>query len=245
VAWSLIGLQAGLDRPMLIGMANSKRRWMQFSLRGGLLLVTAICIALSMWSARAERRRRAVQAIEALGGRTGYSTSDVFPIKMLQRVLPRDYVSEVGLVDVSGARVTDATLAHVEALTDLRWLTLSNTQVTDAGLVHLQPLTGLQTLGLGEPQLTDAGLVHLQWLTGLKTLILFNTQVSDAGLAHLGALRGLQTLSLDNTEVTDAGLAHLKGLTSLQRLSLVNTHVTHAGVAQLKQTLPNCRINWP
>jgi hypothetical protein len=51
-------------RLMLIGMANSKRRWMQFSLRTGFIIVTMLCVALSMWVVAAERQRRAVAAIE-------------------------------------------------------------------------------------------------------------------------------------------------------------------------------------
>ena len=58
-------------------------------------------------------------------------------------------------------RVTDATLAHLQELTELRSLHLPGSQVTDAGLVHLGQLTQLQVLYLGQNRVTDAGLAHL------------------------------------------------------------------------------------
>ena len=55
---------------MLTGMNQStqtkpKRRWLQFSIRTVLLLVTLLCVGLSLWVAPAERQRRAVAAIDA------------------------------------------------------------------------------------------------------------------------------------------------------------------------------------
>ena len=46
----------------------SRRRWLQFSIRTLLVLVTLLCVALSLWIVPAERQRRAVEAIEKLGG---------------------------------------------------------------------------------------------------------------------------------------------------------------------------------
>jgi hypothetical protein len=41
---------------------KSKRRWAQVSLRTVLVLVTLLCVALSLWVVPAERQRRAVAA---------------------------------------------------------------------------------------------------------------------------------------------------------------------------------------
>lgn len=53
-------------------MIKPKRHWVQFSLRACLLLVTLISVALSMWVVPAERQRRAVAAVSALGGNISY-----------------------------------------------------------------------------------------------------------------------------------------------------------------------------
>ena len=242
-------LQVTADRPMLIGMANSKRRWFQFSLRTGFIIVTLLCVALSVWVVPAERQRRTVAAIEAMGGAVDYvpflvlvegsgvsdpRESEAFPVTFLRRWLPPDYFDEVLTVLLTNIRLTDAGLEHVRGLPSLQTLGLNNTQNTDAALAHFQGRTGLQYLSLGGSEVTDAGLAHMQGLTGLRDLYLGYTQVTDAGLVYLQGLTSLQGLGLDSTQVTDVGLAHLQGLTSLQTLRLDNTQVTDAGLARLQ-----------
>ena len=218
-----------------------KRRWMQLSLRTVLVLVTLLCVALGLWIVPAERQRRAVAAIQALGGGVLYGkynrwTNGGFPVGFLRRWLPQDYFDEVTGVSLNWTKstVTDDGLVHLRGLTGVRRLDLIGTQVTDAGLAHLQGLTALQSLDLGGTQVTDAGLTHLQGLRGLQTLSLNNTQVTGTGLAHLRGLTSLQALHLVNEKFTDTGLAHLQGLTSLQELRLNGTQVTDAGLAHLK-----------
>ena len=82
------------------------RRWVQLSLRTGFIIVTLLCIALSQWVVPAERQRRAVAAIEVLGGNVGYVESDeaaseAFPVTFLRRWLPADYFDKVVEVDLN------------------------------------------------------------------------------------------------------------------------------------------------
>jgi len=137
---------------------------------------------------------------------------------------------------------TDAGLAHLRGMAKLEELYLANTQVTDAGLSDLRGMTNLLNLQLSDTQLTDAGLVHLKSLTSLRALWLDSTQVTDAGMVHLSRLSNLRGLFLGKTQVTDAGLAHLKGLTNLQHLELKLTIVTDDGVDELKQALPDLKV---
>ncbi|HVX15349.1 MAG TPA: hypothetical protein VHC22_29435 [Pirellulales bacterium] len=202
-----------------------------FSLRLVLVAVTVACIALGASMMPVERRRRAVQAIQAVGGETGVwheqTASETFPITLLRRWLPADYFDEVwdvrltsnhaSLVDET--RVTDELLAQMEPLSRLRWLLLDNARITDEGLVHLERLTDLEVLSLSDTQVTDAGLAHLQGLTRLEAIYLRNTQVGDAGLDHLC------------------------GLTNLRALDLGDSRVTGEGSARLQKALPNCQIN--
>jgi hypothetical protein len=187
-------LSAALSHVMVIGMARllttlkPTRRWMQLSLRTVLVLVTLLCVALSLWVVPAERQRRAVAAIEELGGGVSYAesaASERFPVTFLRRWLPPDYFDEIAFVNLSYTQVTDAGLVHLQGLTGLQILGVYNTHVTDAGLAHLEGLTGLQRVSLSSTQVTDAGLVHLQGLTGLRDLYLNGSQVTDAGIAKL------------------------------------------------------------
>ena len=198
---------ANLDR-------RSRRRWLQFSFRSLLVLVTLLCVALSLWVVPLERRRRAVTAIEALGGSVsfvdGQTTNESFPKAFLRRWLPQAYLDEVEQVGLSNTQVTNAELAHLEGLTALQGLWLDDTQVTDAGLEHLQGLAGLRQLWLINTQVTDAGLAHLKGLTSLQSLGLTNIQVTNSRLANLRRLAGLKLLILDSTQITDAEMAELE-----------------------------------
>jgi hypothetical protein len=174
----------------LISMLTPKRRWAQFSLASMFVVVTVLCVSLSVLVNRAHRQRDAVAAIEAIGGSVGYTqpsqkTSEAFPKKFLRRWLSRDYFDEVRNVNLVDTQIMDAGLAHLQGLTALQWLNLSETQVTDAGLAHLQGLTGMRSVYLRGTHVTDAGLAHLQGLTGLRLVDLRGAQVTDAGLAQL------------------------------------------------------------
>ena len=68
-----------------------------------------------------------------------------------------------------------------------KMLDLADTQITDAGLAHLAGLTELKTLSLDGTQITDAGLVHLKGLKGLEKLDLYSTKVTAAGVKKLQA----------------------------------------------------------
>jgi hypothetical protein len=233
----------------LFALITPKRRWAQFSLASMFVVVTLLCVWLSVVVNRAHRQRDAVATIEALGGSVDYvesdqeepdeTASDAFPKPFLRRWLPRDYFDEVRVVQLTGTQVTDADLAHLHGLTGLQALTLSSTRVTDIGLAHLHGLTGLQVLNLDGSHVTDAGLAHLNGLMGLEELHL--GYVTDAGLAQLRGLTGLRRLNLIGSQVTDAGLAHLQGLTGLERLDVEATQVTYAGLVQFRQALPNCK----
>jgi hypothetical protein len=228
----------------IVKLLTPKRRWAQFSLATLFVVVTVLCVALALVVVPAERQRRAVAAIEAIGGSVEYvepdeTVSEAFPKRFLRRWLPPDYFDEVCAVDFDG---TDADLAHLHGLTRLRFVNLRGAQVTDAGLAHLPGLTGLERLYLDSTQVTGAGLVHLQGISRLHWLSLRGTRVTDTGLAHLEGLPGLQKLWLRGTQVTDVGLTHLQGLPGLRFVGLEGTQVTDAGLAQLRRARPKCQV---
>lgn len=141
---------------------------------------------------------------------------------------------------VGGPRSTpeavDNALAHVGQLERLETLSVVGVAVSDAGLAHLSGLTDLKSLMLRNcPGWSDAGLVHLEPMVGLKSLFLDHGKVTDAGLAHLRGMSNLETLGLDRADITDAGLAHLESMSRLGHLNLRGTHVGDAGLARLKR----------
>ena len=169
------------------------------------------------------REQQVIPRIEEWGGFVDKET--VVP-EWLRELVGEDQLKKfkvferVTLVDLHGTEITDAEIAHLSGLANLKWLSLSGTKVSDAGLVHLRGLANLHYLALfGTKKVTDTGLEHLSNLTDLT---------------HLG---------LDGTKVTDGGLVHLIKLTSLTDLGLDFTGVTENGVGELQRALPNCNIS--
>src|SRR5262245_48030638 len=86
------------------------------------------------------------------------------------------------MVDLSGTAATDADVAQLKGLTQLRALNLNLTKVTDEGLVHLKGMKHLEELGLGLTAVGDAGMTHLKGLNRLKRMDLRATKLTDVGL---------------------------------------------------------------
>jgi YHS domain-containing protein len=120
----------------------------------------------------------------------------------------------INLLDVgfsSGGDVADAQLALLAPIaTQVYELNLAGSKVTDAGMASLAPLTNLRRLHLEKTAVTDAGLEKIKGLANLEYLNLYGTAVTDAGLAHLAGMKNLKNLYLWQTKVTSEGAANLK-----------------------------------
>jgi len=231
----------------ILRMSNPRRRWYQFSLRTLLIAMAVLSVLLGLWMlsiARAERQRRAVRAVDRLGGSARYANVPVgesWLITQLRKTsIPRDYFDPVVEISLGNTQCSDADLRQFSRLSKLQYLQLNNTEVTDAGLLHISGLTKLERLELAHTSVTSSGLAHLQRLDALTRLGLARTQVSDEGLAYLRNLKQLECLYLFDTQVTDSGLVHLANLSKLHELWLPKTRITNAGVCTL-QRLPNLR----
>jgi internalin A len=138
--------------------------------------------------------------------------------------------------------ITDAGLAHLKGLSKLSDLSLHAVQVSNEGMAQLRGLTNISQLSLSDTKVSDGGLAQLERLTKLSYLSLRGTRVTNAGLAHLKGLTNLSHLDLVRTQVSDTGLAHLRGLTKLKLLVLHYDHVTEAAMKQLNEALPRLTI---
>ena len=136
-------------------------------------------------------------------------------------------------LDAPATRVTDAGLAQLSALSELRRLSCSGTlALTDAGLAHLSGLARLESLSIeGPTRIEGAGLARLAGLNRLRFLAIYVE--SDAGLPSLSRLIGLRKLFISMPIVTDAALAQLSRLTWLEELAFGGETGSDAGMAQL------------
>ncbi|WP_165231590.1 tetratricopeptide repeat protein [Aquisphaera insulae] len=116
--------------------------------------------------------------------------------------------------------------------------------ITDAGLAHLKGLINLRRIYASNTAITDAGLAHLGGLENLEELFVGFNPVGDAGLTHLKGLKNLRELKLPYTNVTDASLEVFRSLPNLRELDLTNTRVTQEGVHALRRERPGLSIEY-
>ena len=145
---------------------------------------------------------------------------------------------QLKLLDLRENPIGDAGLEHLAKLTQLEWLILDRTQITSAGLAHLARLPRLRRLSLADCEIDDAGLESLAKLASLEFLDLSRTQITDAGLAQVAKLARLKSLWLDETAISDAGLAKLAALANLTELGVRKTRTTESGRAAFAMALP-------
>src|SRR5687768_798002 len=113
-----------------------RRRWLRFSLRTFLLVLTALCIWLGVNVNQARRQKEAVAALKALGATVLYAHqrgegNPIFFDPRKELDLPR------WLRDLTGD----------DFFQRVAWLYFPN-GVTDDGLIHLAPLRGIELLGV-------------------------------------------------------------------------------------------------
>jgi hypothetical protein len=135
--------------------------------------------------------------------------------------------------------VTDDALKHLAVLNDLEELSLVVTDITDAGLVHLQALQ-LRELTLNRNErITGRAVGHLRPIRTLKRLRMgLCPRVSDEGISDIQELIGLEELELGQTAITDASIPYLSTLHNLRRVNIGQTNVTKEGAARLRKALP-------
>jgi hypothetical protein len=235
----------------------SKKRWLRYSLRTGLIVVTLLCVWLAFESIRARRQKAAVEQIAAHAGVAIFDyefddkdqrIKDAQPPgpEWIRKAVGDDYFRKVKVVDLSyGSRrresgqaevVDDDALAIFAHLTDVTTVEISNNQaITDKGLVHLAGLKKLQTLYLYDTRVEGDGLRHIARLPALTSLHLGYTPLTDEGLRQVGQMTQLTWLPIHNTNITDDGLKYLAPLTDLETLQLRCTDISDAGLRHLEK----------
>jgi len=114
----------------------------------------------------------------------------------------------------------DESLAALESLAPvIQRLDLGETAVTDAGLAFLAPMENLRILKLDRTQITDAGLSALKSLETLSSLVLFSTGITDRGAEILSKLPNLKSVFLWDTMESREAAAKLEESLSNVRLT--------------------------
>jgi hypothetical protein len=138
---------------------------LQFRLRTLLAVLAVFLVWLGYHAERSHRQKRAVAAIEALGGHVSYQ-GDLDAASgltgWLERLFGKDSVRNVSAVFLAGRPIDDANL---DPLADLPWLetvNLASTPLTDAGLERLNKLKRLKHIDIRFSQVSDEGVKRLR-----------------------------------------------------------------------------------
>ena len=190
-----------------------KRRpkWLRFSLRTLLVVMTVLCVWLG-WKVNAARRQKdAVEAITKAGGDVVFDYQIALNppgTPALFKVLPNALPPEP---DWLRATIGDDYFRKVVAVN----LQLRNGQPSIAES-DLKRLTNL-------PDLIDVGLVRVRVVSDGSNL---QRQINDADLETVGQLSRLRMLVVDHTDISGSGLSHLAKRKDLKFLNLSVTPIT-------------------
>ena len=104
---------------------------------------------------------------------------------------------------------SDAALAHVGRLPNVRTLLLSDTQATDASLVHLKNLSKLQCLYMWDASaVTDTGVEQLRNLKQLEQIHISGSGITDESMKLFASLPNIRKLSLQNNRFSNDALKY-------------------------------------
>lgn len=101
-------------------------------------------------------------------------------LKMLEPI-----ADQIATVDIARTKISDAGLATIGKMVNLRQLKVEKTDVSDAGLKHLSGLKNLEYLNLYGTKVTDSGLTHLAGLSKLSRLYLWQSKATSQGADKL------------------------------------------------------------
>jgi hypothetical protein len=211
------------------------------------------------------KQEAAKEAIYKIGGSVSYDPRGAYVLcqKMDDATLPcLQFIPHLWRLHMLGSRLTDAGLAKLPALKDLKELELLDAdRITNRGVAHLSRLKGLESLDLSAAWVTGSGLGFLGELHNLRDLGLgvkvtfdkpeeivgfyqnpdgtplcpaWRYSRTTTGLEQIAKLSNLETLGLAGAQLEDADLRFLAGLRNLRVLSLGSAGLKGRGLEHLK-----------
>jgi hypothetical protein len=109
---------------------------------------------------------------------------------------------------ITGAKAfSDEHIRMLDGMTRVKSLGL---KTTDAGLARLRGLTELRTLELTGSRITDQGVAHLAYLPAIRKLSLQGVSISDKAVTHMESMKHLEELNISKTDISDEGFERLQ-----------------------------------
>ncbi|MBU6454313.1 MAG: protein kinase [Cyanobacteria bacterium REEB67] len=134
-------------------------------------------------------------------------------------------------------RVSNRSLAQIDALPRLSCLDASDTQMTVIGLNRLKRIKNLTELTLLTEESLSPLLQKLSGSTALKYLDVHRSKLTTQDCKSIAACSRLETLKLDDCAISDAQIEALSPLHNIGHLSLVNNTMTAASIPNILKML--------
>jgi hypothetical protein len=219
------------------------RKWLRFSLRTLLLLITALCVWLGIQVTSARRQREAVAAIIKAGGTVfydyemvpdtpfGYNVNKMLRppgAAWLRQLVGEDYFRTAGVVWLPSS--AESAVDQLAKLSSVQAIRIEGEVIPLHTLAHLSRLRSLSLMG---NRIDSLELSLLPNPARLTHLVLVVRNVDDAAMERISRFSNLEALWLKRTQITDVGLAHARKLSKLEQLYLDETAITDAGLQHL------------
>jgi len=157
--------------------------------------------------------------------------NDQFSCELMRNWPSLDRIEEL---DLKSARLTDADLAVIGGMSNLKSLKLHRAKVTAEGIGYLAKLKRLETLGLYSWEFMGSSGPNAKGFPALKRLEMESSpKIGDEAIAALGPLPVLEEVIFNRVPVGDRSLAKLIDGGKVRMLIMNESRVTEASLKQL------------
>jgi hypothetical protein len=227
---------------MEMSAAKPKRRWLRFSLRTLLVLVTIVGVWIGSQMSAARRQKQAVEALQSAGAEIYYDYQRKVgppPITLPPPSIPGtkppshyfDPRATVAAPEWLRVRLGDDYFKNVIDVQFNR----QNSSFEPSVLRMLSNLPRLRCFWILEGKnVRDADLGAFAHLSDLEVLHISNAPIKGSFLASLRNPERVIALGFTDTEFDDNAMSYFAAMPNLEKLFLSNTRITDSGLRHLK-----------
>ncbi len=165
------------------------------------------------------------------------------PLLTAGGIKPLEALPNLRVLSVNAAPIGDEDLKALENFKALVFIDLGGTRVQGDGFVYLKQLPNLRSLYLTGLKLSKKGVKNLAELSNLEELEARGVEASDDLIEALLQMKNLHYLNLSETELANDQLAKLSRLKHLTTLRIERCpQLSTASLTRIAAQLPHCRV---
>jgi len=162
-------------------------------------------------------------------------------IHSLDGTFVKDDSGQIVEVNLASTWITDADLARLASLTELRKIDLAHAKINDIAFQHLKPLKRVAWLNCFYCEyLTDGAIAYLKEWENLEYLNVRGSEVTSRMFEHIADMKELRVLDVGFSRVNDNDFEHLASLEKLEELHIGGNKMNGLALPLLRM-LPSLR----